>query len=359
MTVLNPRIEINLAKIESNTKEIVELANNRGIDIWAVTKGVAADLKVAKAMLLGGVIGLADSRMRNLIKLKELKCPLMLLRIPMLSEVDKVVEIVDISLNSELEVVKRLNQVAKDKDKVHKIILMVDLGDRREGILPEDLFEIAKEIKDLSNIEIIGLGTNLACFRGILPNEDNMTQLMDLVNNIREELEIELPIISAGNSSSLPLLLDLKHTSVTNQLRVGETILLGREVPSGEKFELTSLATFKLIAELIELKDKPTASKGEQGNDAFGQKQKIVDKGIRKRGILGIGRQDIIPEGLFPVSKKMTIEGASSDHLIVDLTDVEDIKLGDEIEFRLSYGALLGAMTSPYVNKEYYYTEEE
>ncbi|PRX26239.1 putative amino acid racemase [Orenia metallireducens] len=356
--MLNPRIEINLAEIENNTKKIVELASNRGIDIWAVTKGATADLKVAKAMLAGGAVGLADSRIRNLKGLKSLDCPLMLLRIPMLSEVNEVVEIVDISLNSELELIKRLNQVANSKGKVHKIILMVDLGDRREGILPEDLFEVAKVTKKLSNIELIGLGTNLACFRGILPNQDNMTQLMDLVNNIREELEIELPIISAGNSSSLPLLLDLKHTPVSNQLRVGETILLGREVPSGEKFELTSLATFKLIAELIELKEKPTASQGEQGNNAFGQKQEILDKGVRKRGILGIGRQDIDPNSLFPLNPKISIEGASSDHLIVDLSKVDNIKLGDEIEFRLGYGSLLHAMTSPYVEKVYHIEEE-
>lgn len=356
--MLNPRIEINLAKIEDNTKEIVELAKNRGIDIWAVTKGAAADLKVAKAMLSGGAVGLADSRIRNLIKLKKLKYPLMLLRIPMLSEANKIVEIVDISLNSELDTINRLNQVAKRKGRVHKIILMVDLGDRREGVLPENVFEIAKKTKELSNIDLIGLGTNLACFRGILPSEDNMNQLMDLVNHIREELELELPLISAGNSSSLPLLLDLEHSSVTNQLRVGETILLGREVPSGEKFELTSLDTFKLITELIELKEKPTASEGEQANNAFGQKQEILDKGIRKRGILGIGRQDIDPNSLFPLNPKISIEGASSDHLIVDLSKVDDIKLGDEVEFRLGYGSLLHAMTSPYIDKVYYIEEE-
>ncbi|TDX50926.1 alanine/ornithine racemase family PLP-dependent enzyme [Orenia marismortui] len=352
---LNPRIEINLSKINYNAKQIVKFSHKKGIQIWGVTKGVRANLEVAKSMLSGGVVGLADSRLSNLERLKKLGCPLMLIRIPMLSEIQKVVELVDISLNSELKVIEELNEVAKSMNKVHNVILMIDLGDRREGVLPKDTLKIADKINKLSNIKLVGVGSNLACFRGILPNEYNMMKLMNLVKDIREEIKIELPIISAGNSSSLPLLINEDYIPIANQLRVGETILLGREVGSGNKFPLTRLDTVKLVAEVIELKDKPTLLRDEESKEEL---IKNNDKEIIKRGILGIGKQDIVPEGLFPMNQKITIEGASSDHLIVDLSCVENINLGDEIEFRLSYEALLQAMTSPYVNKICYKEEE-
>ncbi len=349
----NPRVEIDLTKIENNADKIVMLAEQKGLKVWGVSKGTNADLEVAKAMLAGGVVGLADSRIYNLKKLSDLGVPLMLLRTPMITEVEEVVSLTEISLNSELEVIKKLNQAAQRVDKIHKIILMIDLGDRREGVLSKDVIPMVKQIKRLNSIKLVGLGTNLACFRGVLPNQDNMTKLITLVHNIRETFNLKLEIISGGNSSSLPLLLKNEYTPLTNQLRIGETILLGREVPSGKKFSLTSLDTFKLVAELIEVKEKPTARTGEEGKNAFGETPTINDKGIRKRGILAVGRQDIITEGLISLDPRVKIEGASSDHLIVDLSEIKDIQVGDQLSFRLNYGSLLQAMTSEHIRKIY------
>ncbi len=335
----SPRIEINLTKVRNNTEKVVGLASSKGIEIWGVTKGAGGDLEVARAMLAGGVVGLADARMVNLKRLASLNSPLMLLRIPMLDEIREIIKYIDVSLNSELEVIRSLNQEAKRLDKVHKIILMVDLGDRREGILPKNVIDTVKEIKKLNNIRLIGLGTNFACFAGVLPTAGKMSQLMNLVDKIRDNLKLDLPIISGGNSSSLPLLKEEKYTPIANQLRVGETILLGLEVPTGTKFSLTSIETFKLVAPIIELKDKNILIDGQER--------------IQRRAILAIGKQDIIPEGLKLLDKSISIVGASSDHLIVDISLRDDLKLGDEIEFRLDYASLLRVMTSSYIKKVY------
>ncbi|GAB6139044.1 alanine/ornithine racemase family PLP-dependent enzyme [Halanaerobaculum tunisiense] len=358
MEVNNPKIEVDINKIISNTEEIVNLAGNEGIEITGVTKVACADLKVAKAMLAGGVKGLADSRIENLKYLQENldleDIQLMMLRISMLSEVNKVVKYADISLNSEVKVIKALNEAAIKFGKKHKVILMVDVGDRREGVMPDKLFSTVKEILDLSNIKLIGLGTNLACFGGVLPSDRNMELLVDLQDKINQKFGLNLNYISGGNSSSLPRLKKVGLPEAISQLRVGETILLGSNVINREPFPNTYQDAFLLAAEIIELKDKPAQPEGKRGQNAFGEENLINKTGIRQRAILGIGRQDIAIEGLTPIDEKIEVEGGSSDHLIVDVTKSNrDLKVGDVLKFKLNYGALLRAMTSQYVTTTY------
>ena len=328
---MGPTLKVNLDLIRGNTAQVVDLALEKGIDIWGVTKGARGDKKVGKAMLDGGVKGLADSRLSNLRRLSELETDLMLLRIPALSEVKEVIELVDISLNSEVEVIKALNKAAARKNKIHKVILMVDMGDRREGILPSDLLFAVREVKSLSNIDLAGIGTNLACFRGVVPDQEMVNQFGSKVEECRKQLDVDLEFITAGNSSSLPLLLADGFKPVSNCYRIGETILLGTEVPGGDKFPLTDRNTFILEAEVIEIKEKPPS----------------------QRAILALGRQDIIPQGLNIINKEATIVDASSDHLVVEVDRKIDLKLGAKLQFKLSYAALLRAVTSPYVRKEY------
>ena len=348
-----PTVKINLPRIKDNAQCIVSLAERNGISIWGVTKGVSADLQIAKTLLDAGVEGLADSRIKNLKKLSDLETKLMLLRSPMFSQVDEVVTYADISLNSEISIIKALNKAAKEQTKRHKIILMIDLGDRREGILPEQSLDTIKEVKALSNINLIGLGTNLACFMGILPTIDKMKELKQIKKKIDESFALDLTIISGGNSSSLPLLLNDDYQAEINQLRVGETILLGREVPSGDEFPGTVTNTFNLVAEVIEVKKKPTSTQGQQGENAFGERKDIIDKGTRRRAILALGKQDIAPTGLRPCNNKVIIEGASSDHLIVDVTNLKEVRVGTKLAFKMDYPCLLRAMTSPYLDREY------
>lgn len=86
--------------------------------------------------------------------------------------------------------------------------------------------------------------------------------------------------------------------------------------------------------------------------DAFGNKPFFEDRGMRKRAIVAAGKQDVRPDGLTPIDDKLIILGASSDHMIVDITDSKNkYSIGDSIEFLLDYGALLGASTSEYINK--------
>jgi predicted amino acid racemase len=270
----------------------------------------------------------------------------------MLTQAADVVEYADISLNSEIEVIKALNEAAKAKGKVHQIILMVDLGDLREGVWFENAVAFAGEIIKLENIKLMGLGTNLTCYGGVIPSIENLGTLVKIAEEIEVKYGIKLEIISGGNSSSIHLLQKSQMPGKVNQIRLGEAIVLGTESAYGERIEDTYSDAFTLAAEIVELKEKPSAPIGEIGMDAFGGKPVFVDKGIIKRAIVAVGRQDVKHEGLTPRDKGISILGASSDHMILDVTNAEaGYKVGDIVEFDVNYGALLAAATSEYVNK--------
>ncbi|QZY57032.1 ornithine racemase Orr [Crassaminicella profunda] len=347
-----PRIEVNLSKIRHNTSVLKEVCDKKNIKLAGVTKVFCAIPKIAKAMVDGSIDMLADSRVENLKKLENIKIPKMLLRLPMISQAEDVVKYADMSLNSELQTIESLSKEAIKQSKVHNIVLMVDLGDLREGVWRSDVIHTVKEILKFKGIKLIGMGTNLTCYGGVIPSNENLGLLSELAETIEKEFGITLEIISGGNSSSLYLLEKEEMPKKINHLRLGEAIVLGRETAYGADIKDTYQDAFTFIAEIIELKEKPSVPIGEIGMDAFGNTPTFVDKGIRKRAILAVGRQDVSIDNLIPMDKNMEILGASSDHLIVDVTDAKkDLKVGDEIRFNVEYGALLQLITSEYIHK--------
>jgi predicted amino acid racemase/arginase family enzyme len=348
-----PYITIDLNKIEHNTRTITALCKKYGIEVCGVTKVTCGMPAVAKAMLRGGVACIGESRMKNIHRLKAngVATEFTLLRIPPLSAVDDIVTSVDMSLNSELPVLQALSEAALRRGLVHNVMIMVDLGDLREGIWPDDLLPMVREVVELPGIRIAGLGTNLSCYGGVKPSQKNMNQLVDHAHRIETAFGIKLRYISGGNSSALNLIAAGKMPRAVNHIRIGEGILLGRETVNRDAWPGTFQDAFLLRAEIIELKEKPSVPVGETAEDAFGGKPEFIDKGERDRAILNIGREDVVVEGLEAVERKIAILGASSDHLIVDVTEAENIRLGNELAFFMNYGALLAGMTSEYVEK--------
>lgn len=350
--MLYPRIVIDLNIIKNNTEVIVNLCRKDGIEVAGVTKGICAQREIVQAMVDGGVKYLADARIKNLMRLKDFSLPKIMLRIPMISQAEDVVKYADISLNSELDTIIALSKEAIKLNMVHKIILMLDLGDLREGIFTKkELFETIEGILKLESIELIGVGTNLTCYGGVIPDSEIINKLISLSKLVEGKYNISFDIISGGNSSSLHLL-DTGSLKGVNHLRIGEAILIGRETSYGEQIPNTRADGIYLEAEIIEIKEKPSIPTGTIGMDAFGNKPSFIDRGNRRRMILGIGRQDIRLDSLIPVDKKLKILGSSSDHLILDSTDSETkYNIGDVVKFNLRYGGILSAMTSEYVDK--------
>ncbi|MBN1573400.1 MAG: arginase family protein [Deltaproteobacteria bacterium] len=359
----NPSVTVDLEKIEENARAVTDLCGRFGIEVFGVTKVTCGMPQAARAMIKGGVVGIGESRMENVRRLKVngINAPIMLLRIPSLSEADEVVVSVDISLNSELSVIRALSEAGIRRGIVHDIILMVDLGDLREGIWPDDLIPTVKEVALFQGVRIVGLGTNLSCYGGVIPTRENMGLLVDYADEIERRFGIELKYISGGNSSALTLISEGGMPKRVNNMRIGEAILLGRETIERRPWPGTAQDAFMLKAEVIELKDKPGVPIGEISQDAFGHKPAFdftssSFKGAKRemaRAILNVGREDVEIEGLFPVDDRLKIIGASSDHLIVDVTTAKgEIELGMRLGFLMNYASLLAAMTSSYVEKQ-------
>jgi predicted amino acid racemase len=347
------RIEIDLEKISHNAKKLRELYASKGIGIIGVTKALSGDPTVAEVLVKTGINTLADSRIENITRMRQagIKAQFVLLRTPALSQAESTVKYVDISLNSEISVIERLSSYALEKKMKHKIILMVELGDLREGFMPSTLMDTVKMVKKQKGIILAGIGTNLACFGGVKPDKEKIAQLSTLAGDIEDKFGLTLEFVSGGNSANYDWFMSTENVGKVNNLRLGESIYLGCETLNGNTIPGLFTNAFKLIAEVIESKVKPSKPYGDIFRNAFGNVPKFPNYGQIRRVILGIGLQDVLVSGLTPCMD-IDILGASSDHIILDAKEV-DLKVGDEVEFNLNYGALLSSMSSPYVLKRY------
>ncbi len=351
-----PRASIDLQGIRENAARMKEMCEDRDIELTGVVKGSAGNLKVAEAFVEGGVDSLGDSRLRNIERFRRegIEAEFMLLRLPDPEEADRTVELADISLNSEIVTLKALSRAAEKKGIKHRVIIMVDVGDLREGIMQDSAAEFFSQALNLSGIDVLGLGTNVGCYGGVLPTYDNTHELIDLRSILEEKLSCQLPVISGGNTATTILMEKEKMPAEINNLRVGEGIIQGTDITHQRSLKDFNRNNITVSARIIELKEKPSKPRGELGRDAFGGKPEFKDKGLRRRAILAIGRQDVRVDGLYPSADGAEIIGASSDHLLVDVTDIErTVKTGDIMEFKADYGAMLAAMTSPYLEKVY------
>lgn len=354
-----PRIEINLSHIEHNAQMLCELYGQQGISLMGVSKAVLGEPLIAEAMIRGGVKFIADSRWENIQRMRNarISAQFVLLRTAP-SQAESIVENVDISLNTEIDTLEKLNYYASRQNKIHQIILMVEMGDLREGIMPDDIFCFIKKVLNLSHLKILGLGCNLACYGGIKPDEQKMFQLSALTEAVEKKFQISLPIISGGNSANYEWYKSTKDVGRINNLRLGESILLGCEPVKGETIPKLHTHAFKLIAEVIESKVKPSIPFGQIGRNAFGNIPVFgeaysngCNRNIHRRAIIALGKQDTLISGLSP-NQDLEILGSSSDHLVLDCKN-SFLKVGVGVNFNLDYGSLLMAMTSPFIKKQF------
>ena len=355
---MKPQLIIDIDKLTYNASYLADLCSRYGISIAAVTKVFCAHPTMVNALSALPIAYFADSRVENIMSyVSGLSQKSMLLRLPAPSQAKRVVDNCDISLNSEIHTLQKLAQAAADSGKTHGVIIMLDMGDLREGIYHNNatkIYQTVEYVMSQSSLVLEGFGTNLTCYGSVLPSNDNMGKLCHIAHGIRQKYSVAAPIISGGNSSSLNMLAAVELPRDINNLRLGEAIVCGKETAQGEAFGQLEQDVVTLEAEIIEIAEKPSYPEGEININAFGEKMTYVDKGIHKRAILAIGRQDVSQEGLIPVMDNIEIIGASSDHLMIDISNAPvPLAVGDSLSFSLSYGAILSCFTSKYVSKKF------
>lgn len=355
-----PHVEIDLGKLKENLAALQERCQASSIELCGVVKGFHALPRAAKVYEQAGVSSIASSRLDQLRRLKEagIRAPLMLIRIPMPCEAQEAVRWSDISLNSEISVLRLLNEAARSQGKIHQVILMVDLGDLREGFWDwDELVSAALEVeRDLPGLHLLGVGVNLGCYGSVQATPEKMRDLVEAAERVEAAIGRTLEVISGGASSSLHMVLDGTMPPRVNHLRVGEGILLGGVW--GCNMEFMHKDVFTLRAQVIESKVKPSHPVGELSVDAFGRTRTYVDRGRRLRCLLAMGRVDYgESDDLIPREPGIKVLGASSDHTILDVEGaVRRLRVGDVLEFDLCYATMVYLTGSPSVH--IYYQDE-
>jgi ornithine racemase len=348
-----PTLAIDLDVIAANAAAITARCSAAGISVIGVTKATGGSPQVARAMLRGGVTGFGESRIDNVRRLRRggITQPITMLRIPSITEAPDVVRHCDVSLNSEAQVLRALSEAATEQGREHQVIVMLEMGDRREGVTAAELMPLCDLVLGLPGLRLKGLGANFMCASGVLPTEAKLEALVAQFEAVEARFGIRLDTLSGGNSANLNLMETAPLPGRINELRIGSAILRAEDAIADGYFPWLRPDAFTLKAELVEMKVKPSLPEGKTGRDAFGNLPVFADRGDRVRGIVNLGRVDIRLEGLTPRDADVEITTASSDHLIVDLTGARRFAVGDAVAFDLDYGALVQAFLSPYVAK--------
>jgi len=350
-----PCIEIDLQKIRDNAAQVIQRCSATGIQVCGVVKGCNALPEVASVYRSSGAAQLGSSRIEQIIRCRDsgISGPYLLLRIPMLSEIADVVRWCDISLNSEVTVLDALEAECKRQGKTHQVIIMADLGDLREGFWNhEELIAACCHVEQtLSHLHLLGIGVNLGCYGSIQPTPDKMQELVDLAEEVEACIGRRLEIISGGATSSYTLVHWGTMPPRINHLRIGEGVLLAKDLQVDwgiHDMDYLHMDTMRIRAEVIEIKDKPSYPVGEIAIDAFGRRPTYTDRGIRRRALLGIGRADVGDvERLIPKDEGIEVLGGASDHCILDIEDCRrDLKIGDIVDFSVTYSTMLYATAS-------------
>lgn len=347
-----PQLEFDLALLRSNADAVISRCRGMGIRVCGVVKGVDGLPEAARVLRAAGAAELGTSRLEQVAKCRAagVPGPWLLIRIPGLTELPDVVALCETSLQSEWPTLLALEEECLRQNKTHRVIVMTDLGDLREGFWDKkELVDVCERVeRDLPHVQLAGIGVNLTCYGSTKPTPEKMDELVGLARQVEQRIGRKLEIVSGGATSSFTLVHWGTMPAGVNHLRIGEAILLGKDLQVDwgiRDMDYLRMDALTLRAEVVEVKDKPTYPIGEFAIDAFGRKPVYEDRGIRRRAILALGRADVGElESLIPREPGLTVIGGSSDHCIVDVEDCpRRLQVGDIVEFSLCYSHMLYA----------------
>ena len=347
-----PQLEFDLALLRSNADAVISRCRGMGIRVCGVVKGVDGLPEAARVLRAAGAAELGTSRLEQVAKCRAagVPGPWLLIRIPGLTELPDVVALCETSLQSEWPTLLALEEECLRQNKTHRVIVMTDLGDLREGFWDKkELVDVCERVeRDLPHVHLAGIGVNLTCYGSTKPTPEKMNELVGLARQVEQRIGRKLEIVSGGATSSFTLVHWGTMPAGVNHLRIGEAILLGKDLQVDwgiRDMDYLRMDALTLRAEVVEVKDKPTYPIGEFAIDAFGRKPVYEDRGIRRRAILALGRADVGElESLIPREPGLTVIGGSSDHCIVDVEDCpRRVQGGDSVAFSLCYSHMLDA----------------
>ena len=322
-----------------------------------VSKLLCGNQDYIKEVINLGIKEICDSRVSNLEVIKKIDPSIQTVYIkpPAKGSIKSIIKYADVSMNTEYYTMKLLSEEAKRQDKVHKVIIMIETGDLREGVMGEHLIDFYAKVFNLPNIEIIGIGTNLNCLHGVMPSQDKLIQLSLYKQIIELKFNRNIPYVSGGTSVTIPLVLNKQVPMGVNHFRIGETLFFGVNLFTDETIPGMKSDVFELYTQIIEITEKPMVPHGEFATNPQGEMLEVDESLYGKtsyRAIIDIGLLDIDPKYLILDEYDFEIVGASSDMLVIDMGEnIKGYKVGDLITFKLKYMGALAILNSNYIEK--------
>lgn len=351
-------VTLGKAALQHNYQFLDQLFSEHEIEWAPVVKMLCGNALFLSYLLSLGDEQICDARLSNLKTIKELKPEVETIYIkpPAKNIIPDIVKYSDVSFNSEFITIKWLSDEAQKQHKTHRIIIMIELGDLREGIMGESLMDFYQKVFELPNIEVAGIGANLNCLHGVMPSKDKLIQLSLYEQLIEAKFGKKIDGVSGGSSVMVPLLIKGLVPKGVNHFRIGETLFFGSDLFANNTIEGMRDDVFKLHAEIIEVREKPIVPYGNMEENPSGEMTQINEEDFgqtHRRAILDIGLLDVSkPEFLEPLDKDLSFIGASSDMLVIDLNKTKKAyKVGDIISFKMGYMAALRVMNSQYIEK--------
>ena len=344
-------------KLKHNYNHLDQVFKQHNIDWGIVPKLLCGEEKYLKEVVALGIKEIHDSRVTNLKAIKKVAPQVQTVYIKPAPKksIPEIIEFADVSFQTELEIIRLLSEEAVHQQKLHKIIIMIEMGDLREGVMGDELIDFYEQVFELPGISVIGLGANFNCLHGVMPTQDKLIQLSLYKQIIEAKFNLKIPWVSGGTSVTIPLLFNHQMPKGINHFRIGEALFFGLNLFTGETFEGMHDDVLELCAEIIELTEKPMIPSGIMAENPSGDSYEIDESLYGKkshRAILDIGLLDVNPKFLIP-KKDMSVVGASSDMLVVELGENEhNFKVGDVLRFSLRYMGALSILNSRYINKE-------
>ncbi len=309
------------------------------------------------------VHSVGDSRLSSLEVIKSLRPDIVTMYIKPVPQnlVPSIVQLADISLISSMRTLELMNDAAARSGVVHRVIVMIELGELREGIVRENIVDFYSRAFAMENIDVIGLGSNLGCMYGIEPTYDKMIQL-SLYRQILEQMfDRKIPIISGGSSITLPLIGSKRLPPTMNHYRIGEAVFLGTSPLDNKRFRNLSTEVFEYQANILELEEKQTTpdgiiSEAAVGHVAEAETQPRSDD-THCRALMDFGLLDVDVDDVSPKDKNVRFAGTTSDLTVFELGDNKDEKgkpryhVGDTVRFKPSYMGVARLMTSKFIYK--------
>lgn len=351
-------VVLNKEKLSHNFSYLNKMFNKQNIDWAVVSKILCGNKEYIREVIKLGVKQICDSRVTNLKVIKDIdpNVETVYIKPPAKRSIKSIVKYADISINTEFATIQLLNEESKKLNKIHKIIIMIEMGELREGVMGDDFIAFYESVFNLSNIEVVGIGTNLNCLYGVLPNQDKLIQLSLYEQLIEAKFNKNITYVSGGSSVTIPLIFKGLLPKSINHFRVGETLFLGTDVYNDSTIRNMEHNVFQLFAEIIELSEKPIVPSGEMGTNVEGTGYDFNDDDLGKnsfRAILDIGLLDVEVKHIQPKDNTIEIVGSSSDMIVLDIgKNSKNYKVGDLIEFQLDYMGTLSVLNSRYIEKK-------